>query len=160
MARGRPSKLTEEIREAVCEHLRSGLHRKTAASLVRIDETTFSRWYQMGAREERGKHRDFHLAVNEAEAEFEQRTVSKILATGEPRWLVWHLSRLAPVRYGRRDNVAELGSNAGTANTQELRELLLSRLERMAATPVAESQSEPQPEVEAAPPAEESAGEG
>ena len=135
MARGRKqTKLTAELISQVCAHLRAGQHRKVAAGLVRVGESTFGKWYQTGAREPRGLARDFFEGVNEAESQFEAAQLSRLLEQAEaaPKIRMWVLSRRFPQRYSRQDNVADSSGAPGQANVEELRELLLSRLERLA----------------------------
>jgi hypothetical protein len=126
----RPTKLTPELRDTVCEHLKSGLFRRAAAGLVGIDEHTLSRWYHRGASEQRGLYREFYVAVNRAEAEFMQGATETLQAasTTNPRHVQWLLSRRFPELYGRRDNVEAKSPEDQAADTAALRELLLDRL--------------------------------
>lgn len=130
----RPSKLTPKIQELICQCLRAGLHRKTAAARVRVDESTFSRWYTTGARDERGRFREFHDAVNEAEAQYQEDALAGLHASApqNPKITMWLLSRRFPALYGRHDNVQETSASSVLANSASLKELLLTRLERLA----------------------------
>ena len=144
MARtGRPTKLTKELQEAICNHLKDGLFRKDAAALVDLDEVTVSRWYGRGANDERGIFRDFYLAVNKAEAEFKKTSWEglKAAAAHEPKHNQWYLTRRFPDQFARRDNVEVQSAEDKAANASALRELLLERLERL--VPVVDSTAEP-----------------
>jgi hypothetical protein len=145
MPKGGKTKLTAETQEKICQYLRAGCFRRTAAALVRIDEATFSRWYQTGAREPRGRLRTFFEEVNLAEAQFEAAGLAqmRIAAQAHPKAWMLLLSRRFPSRWGRRDNVMEADTAPGQANVEELRELLLSRLERLAQpAPKADAEAE------------------
>lgn len=50
MAGGRPSKLTPEIREKLCEYVRLGMFQKDAARACGVSESTLHAWKQRGAR--------------------------------------------------------------------------------------------------------------
>jgi hypothetical protein len=126
----RPTKLNPEIQKQICDHLRSGLFRRAAAGLVGVDEQTLSRWYHRGASEARGLYREFHVAVNRAEAEFMQGATETLQAasTSNPKHVQWLLSRRFPELYGRRDNVEAKSPEDEAADTAALRDLLLDRL--------------------------------
>ncbi|TQF12489.1 hypothetical protein FJV41_28820 [Myxococcus llanfairpwllgwyngyllgogerychwyrndrobwllllantysiliogogogochensis] len=126
----RPTKLTPELQQQICDHLRSGLFRRAAAGLVGVDEQTLSRWFHRGASEPRGLYREFFVAVNRAEAEFMQGATETLqaAATTNPKHVQWLLSRRFPELYGRRDNVESKSPEDQTADTAALRELLIDRL--------------------------------
>ncbi|WIG98349.1 transposase family protein [Myxococcus sp. SDU36] len=126
----RPTKLTPELQQQICEHLRSGLFRRAAAGLVGVDEQTVSRWFHRGASEARGLYREFFVAVDRAEAEFMQGATETLqaAATTNPKHVQWLLSRRFPELYGRRDNVEAKSPEDQAADTAALRELLIDRL--------------------------------
>ncbi|SEN39007.1 hypothetical protein SAMN05444354_1572, partial [Stigmatella aurantiaca] len=94
-----------------------------------VEEHTISRWYHRGASEARGLYREFHVAVNRAEAEFMQEATETLQAasTSNPRHVQWLLSRRFPELYGRRDNVEAKSPEDQAADTAALRDLLLDR---------------------------------
>jgi hypothetical protein len=149
----RPTKLTAEVQQQICEHLKAGLFRRAAAGLVGVDEQTVSRWYHRGASEQRGLYREFYVAVNRAEAEFMQGATETLqaAATTNPKHVQWLLSRRFPELYGRRDNVDAKSPEDQAADTAALRELLLDRLgkflpdEPVAAEPTLEPAPAPAP---------------
>lgn len=116
---------------------------------MRVDESTFSRWYTTGARDERGRFREFHDAVNEAEAKYQEDALAGLHASApqNPKITMWLLSRRFPALYGRHDNVQETSAVSSAANAAALRELLLGRLERLA---MVQAEKAPAP-AEAAP---------
>lgn len=131
----RPSKLTPQLQAEICRLIaEDGLFRGAAASLVDVDEATVSRWYTRGAREEKGPYRAFHLAVAKAEATFQQTATTMLKASSarNPKILQWILSRRFPHQYGRRDNVELVNADDQAADAQQLRELLMARLTKLA----------------------------
>lgn len=129
----RPSKCTREITEQICAFLEKGNTRRASAALVDIDEVTFSRWYHRGAREDRGIYRDFHLAVNRAEAKHQDTAIEMIRAgcATNPKIALQVLGRRYPGEWGRRDNVEEKSVEDQAAAQQQLRELLIERFEKL-----------------------------
>lgn len=129
----RPTKLTKELQDKVCEFLEKGNTRKASAALVLIDEVTFSRWYHRGAREEKGQYRDFFLRVNEAEAKCQDTGVETIRAgsVGNPKLVLNFMGRRFPSDWGRRDNVETVSVEDMAAKQQATRELLIERLEKL-----------------------------
>lgn len=95
MAGEKTSKLNDETAAAICEHLRAGHYRATAAQLVGIHPTTFSIW--MGKQRE--PYLSFQRAVLAAEAEAEQAQLTKITSSPEPADAKWYLSRKFPDRW-------------------------------------------------------------
>ena len=159
------TKLTSDLLAAFCAHLRNGLFRRAAAGLCRIDEHTVSRWYHRGASETRGIYRDFHVAVNRAEAEFMQGATETLQAasTNNPKHVQWLLSRRFPELYGRRDNVESRSPEDQAGDTAALRELLLDRLGKFLPDepePAADSQPAPAPVAPASPVSEQLDEEG
>lgn len=127
---GRPTKLNPELQEEICKHLRDGLFRCAAAALVGIDEQTLSRWWHRGASEAKGPFREFHLAVNKAEAEYmaaAHRTLDAA-STANPKHLQFLLSRRFPHLYGRRDNVEMQNPEDKAQEQEQARAAFMERL--------------------------------
>lgn len=93
--KGQASKLTEAMVTAICDHLRNGHYRSTAAHLVGIHAVTFSKW--MGLEGE--PYESFQQSVLAAEAEAEQRQLTKITESPEPADAKWYLARKFPDRW-------------------------------------------------------------
>lgn len=117
---GRPTKLTAETQNTICDALRRGCYYETAASLAGISVRTLRNWLRAGARalddEADGRTQSagerqlagFHLACRQAEAEMEHEALGEISRHGEKEWTAhaWRLERRWPDRYGRRDRVS------------------------------------------------------
>jgi len=103
---GRPTKLTPEILSKICDALRAGNYRETAAAFAGIRKSTFYDWIRQGARAPHGIYRELHDAVEKALADSEARDVALIgKAAGDGDWqaAAWRLERKFPERWGRRD---------------------------------------------------------
>jgi transposase len=103
---GRPTKLTREIMSKICDALRAGNYRETAAAFAGVRKSTFYEWLRRGARASRGIYRDLHDAIEKALADSEARDVMLIgKAAGEGDWqaAAWRLERKFPERWGRRE---------------------------------------------------------
>lgn len=100
------TKLTPEVQEKICEILREGNPRRTAAILAGIDERTFQRW--MAAGEKGKKPFDaFVVAVKKAEEEAVRKHVAVITKAAEKNWqaAAWWLERRYPADFGKKDNI-------------------------------------------------------
>ena len=105
---GQRTKLTPELQEALCEHLRQGLYLKTACALVGIDVATVDQWRQRGEGTEPTRpgtalHVAFVDAVEKAKAEAVKHHVGIIREAAVDSWqaAAWHLERTQPALYGR-----------------------------------------------------------
>jgi hypothetical protein len=68
----RPTKLTPELIVEIAGYIRAGNWPATAAQAAGISLSTYYRWLAVGEKEEEGQiHRDFLLAIRQAEAEAE-----------------------------------------------------------------------------------------
>lgn len=97
---GKP-KCTEAMITALCEHLRRGHYRVTAANLVGLHPTTFSDW--MGRTRE--PYLTLQAAVLLAEAEAEQTQLTKVVESDEPGDAKWYLARKFPDRWAETRRV-------------------------------------------------------
>jgi hypothetical protein len=111
---GRPSKLTPEITYRIAELIRAGNYREVAARAAGIGTTTFYRWLDEGARQNRGQFREFWDAIKRAEAEAECKSVAVIDAAAQGgTWhaAAWRLERMFPDRWGRRQRLEEVSED-------------------------------------------------
>lgn len=104
---GRPSKITPEITEEICDYIKSGNYPETAAALAGIHRATFYRWIKKGNQHKTGLHREFCDRIKEAEAYAQGAAVERIRAAGDKNWqaLAWWLERKFPELWGRRQRV-------------------------------------------------------
>jgi hypothetical protein len=101
----RPTKLTPEITEQICQVLSAGNYIETAAAYVGISRATLYEWLRKGAREGSGRYAGFVSAVERAMAEAEVRSVARIAQAEGTDWraAAWRLERRAPGRFGRAE---------------------------------------------------------
>lgn len=122
---GRPTKLTPAIQAKVCDAIRSGNFRETAATFAGIDRSTLHRWLKRGETKRRGACHDFAVAVGKALADSEALLVARIAkAASEGTWQAsaWLLERRHPERWGRRERheiKAEINSTEKVTNEYE-----------------------------------------
>lgn len=113
---GRPSKLSPEIQERICNLLRVGNTVETAAGAAGIAPETFYDWMRRGERKgsREKKYRDFKSAVEQARAEAEATLVtriSKAAANGSWQAAGWLLERRAPERWAKPTERRNGGGN-------------------------------------------------
>jgi hypothetical protein len=68
---GRPTKLTPELQEKLCNLISRGFQLERAAELAGIGKSTFFRWKDKAKTAKSGIYRDFREAVKEADAKAE-----------------------------------------------------------------------------------------
>jgi hypothetical protein len=122
---GRPTLLTKDIQELICQCIREGNYREVAAEWAGISKRTLRYWLAAGRKEKPGEpHYIFLHAVLEAERAAEMEMVAAVMraAAQEPKHAQWWLERKFPERWA--------------ANRIELRELKkrIEELEKNGAT--------------------------
>lgn len=97
---GRPSILTEAVRDKILSALGGGNFRVAACEYAGVSARTFREWMARGARGDKD-YEDFRRAVIEAEKRAEIRAVALILraAENDPRHAQWWLSHRWPERW-------------------------------------------------------------
>jgi len=83
---GRPSKLTPETIEALCNNVKLALPYRDAARLAGIGMSTFMRWKERAKKAKTGEYRDFWDQLQEAEAEAKRFVLNRIQRAGEKDW--------------------------------------------------------------------------
>ena len=129
---GRPSKLTDELTAAICEHVKVGATLEVAAQAEGITPQTVSNWRRW-AREEKPGYEGFFESTERARAAFETDTLERLhrldtSATLDPKIagplvksLTWLLERTRRERYGTQI----------TVKVAEAKEHLLDTIERV-----------------------------
>ena len=104
---GRPTKLTDEIQQAILDALSMGNFVETACAVAGIHKDTFYHWLKLADDAPNGRHAKFRAAVQQAMAQAENDAVSLITAAGTTQWqaLAWRLERMYPERWGQRMKV-------------------------------------------------------
>jgi hypothetical protein len=116
MEGGRPTKLSAELQARLCEAIRSGNYRETAAQWAGVSPETLSRWmHRKGAR-----YDAFRRAVLEAERAAEIRAVALVMkaAADDPAHARWWLERKFPDRWGRRERHELTGEGGGPVRVE------------------------------------------
>lgn len=101
---GRPTKLTDEVRETILRVIAMGNYRCVAARAAGIAPTTLDHWIMRGKREPGTIYADFLQAICVAEAAVEAGCVGVILKAGleDAKHVEWYLERKYPKRWARR----------------------------------------------------------
>lgn len=66
---GRPTKLTPELQQTICDVLRNCGTQTAAAARANVSQVTFLDWIHKGERSTSSKYHDFLCAVRDAEAQ-------------------------------------------------------------------------------------------
>lgn len=116
---GRPTKLTPEVQERICDALRKGCTRRAAAAYAGISEDTLYNWIARGEGRAKSPPREeftrFSEAVKRAESEAEKRYTEIIYRAADETWqaAAWWLERRYPKEWGRRERHEVQGSEDG-----------------------------------------------
>ena len=105
----RPSKLTPEVQERICQAIRAGNYYEAACAYAGIDYSTFRRWIVKGEKAKSGKYHNFCEAIKRAEHEAEVRMVAQWQKHMPENWqaIATFLERRYPDRWGRRMDVRQ-----------------------------------------------------
>jgi hypothetical protein len=109
MINGRPTKLTPEVREEVCQAIRAGNYLETAAAYAGITRETFYDWMRKGRAQKSGAHVDFVDAVEKALADAEMFALQTITNANEWQAAAWRLERRYPERWRKRETTEHTG---------------------------------------------------
>ena len=126
---GRPTKLTEDLLEELCQHLEDGNAIATACDLVGISERVYHKWQARGKEEvervaEDGRRRvrkderryvQFVQATTRARAAAVQKRVSNIRDAASEDWRAsaWLLERMKPEEWGKTQKHEHMGEGGG-----------------------------------------------
>ena len=110
---GRPSKLTEEVKNKLLDALKMGNYYDAACAYAGIHYYTFRLWMAKGEKAKSGEFFEFFEAVKEAENEAEARTVLLWQKAIPKDWRAAQafLERRYPERWGKKDIVKHQGDN-------------------------------------------------
>lgn len=98
----RPTKLTPETQEKICNLIRAGHYFCTAAAASGVHPDTVGEWKAKGEKAKAGPFREFWLAVKAAEGQSELLLVDRILKEGGAKGALEVLKRRFPERWGDR----------------------------------------------------------
>ena len=103
--KGRPSKLTPEVQQRVCDAVRAGNYLEAAAAYAGITYATLRRWMERGEKAKQGVFCDFCAAVLKAQADAEVAVVAQWRQHMPESHQACrdYLGRRFPERWGRKD---------------------------------------------------------
>lgn len=84
--KGRPTDITPELTEKLCNLLLRGNYLHVAATSVGIHRESLNYWLKRGAKEQVGVYADFSNAVHKAVADSEARLLDKLQDVGDQDW--------------------------------------------------------------------------
>lgn len=122
--RGRPSKLSVDIRKKLCMAVALGAPVELAVLYGKISESTFYDWMKQGEKEKAGEFHEFSEAIKEARGNHIVGNLAGIKAAGSEHWqaLAWSLERRYPEYFGRSiqqvEHVGPNGAPLPSAQTQ------------------------------------------
>lgn len=109
---GRPSQLSDPIREAILTHIRNGNYAKDACAACGIQYTTYKGWVNQGNKDIAVKKNtafaSFVIQIKEAEAQSLTGLIQTIRNASERQWqaAAWLAERRHPEKWA--DNRAEM----------------------------------------------------
>jgi hypothetical protein len=134
--RGRPSKLTEELKANLTKVIAAGNYYQAACDYVGISYSIFREWIVKGEQAKSGKYFDFSEAVKKAEAQAEIRMVQEWQKQMPENWqaIATFMERRYPDRWGRQDKskVELTGKDGGAIKIDSPREDIICKLAGLA----------------------------
>jgi hypothetical protein len=126
----RPEKLTPEVQQRIVDSLRMGNYIETASAYAGITKSTLYEWMKRGAREKRGKYKEFSNAVEKAMAEAEMWDVALIAQAAKENWqaAAWRLERKYPARWGRKTQHEVTGKDGKPVEITNSKQQLLEKI--------------------------------
>ncbi|MFB3133793.1 MAG: hypothetical protein ACE10K_14845 [Rhodothermales bacterium] len=104
---GRPSKLTSETTEALCEKLRDGRTYAVACAHAGIVYETFRNWLRKGEQAKQGEYSVFYDTIRKAEMAGRDALEARALKHSDPLEI---LGRRWPEDWGKKDR-SEIGGD-------------------------------------------------
>lgn len=103
LPRGKPTKLTPAVQEAIVQYVAAGNYKQVAAQACGITPETFGNWMKWGREQKKGIYFTFFNAVKEAEARAEASAIVQIVIAGKQDWRAdaWFLERSRRSRWGQ-----------------------------------------------------------
>jgi hypothetical protein len=99
----RPTKLTKEMQEKICDLIRRGNYLSTASKQAGVDRNTVRKWLDRGKASKKGMYFEFRCAVDAAIAYAEVNDVEMIRKAAAIDWraAAWRLKHRYPQRWGK-----------------------------------------------------------
>jgi len=101
--RGRPTKLTDEVKDRFLQALRLGATYEIACGYAGITYQTYLNWKERAAKANSGIFFEFFEDIARAEGEAAVKWLALVEkhATEDPKWAAWKLERRYPHEYGK-----------------------------------------------------------
>lgn len=141
--KGRPSKITPELTERVCELIEKGLPYTLVCEAVGINESTFYDWIKKGEIGKKG-YTDFSERVSKSKANYALiclERVNKYADNGSAFCATWLLERRFPNEFGRRESIdiksknrnesVNINADVKLKNHAEFEQAILNKLARI-----------------------------
>lgn len=112
----RPTKLTDELTDVLCENIELGMPYKLACQAAGINYDTFNEWMKKGAEGSNKKFIEFSDQVRASEAECAKRNLDnlrKAADNGSVASSMWLLERRYPDEFGKRDKIDMKNEHSG-----------------------------------------------
>ena len=93
------TKFTPELCDKLCKLRSIGLDKQSCAKKCRINPKTITRWLEKGRNARSGKHHDFYMKWQEADADFELVHLQKIIDNKDWRSSQYLLQVTNPEKY-------------------------------------------------------------
>jgi len=108
MERGRPTKLTDEVKAKIVQAISQGNYYEAACSYAAISYQTLRNWKEQGESDGNGEYFDFFESIKKAEAQAELRLVQEWQKHIPNNWqaIATFLERRYPDRWSKRERVA------------------------------------------------------
>jgi hypothetical protein len=109
------SKLTDEIKQQICNVVSSGQSLETAAMMCRINRTTIRNWRLRGQEDPAGPYGQFLEAIDYANEVAIGMMVNKLLTHPDPKWTWKILKNKRPEEFNERLHIRSEMSGPGGA---------------------------------------------
>ena len=128
----RQTKLDDEVQKKICDALKLGNFRQTAAKAAGISLRTFTHWMKLGKDRNNKPFLAFRRAVLEAETMAEMRAVGLIVqkAAEDPKHAQWWLTHRWPERWAEKTRLRmeHTGKAGGPIEVTDARDKLFEKL--------------------------------
>lgn len=137
----RPSKLTPELTDRICELLEKGMPIRLICDAVGISDTRFYDWMQKG-EDGKAEFREFRGRVNTSKSKVIEDYLDRLKGyseNGSVYATTWFLERRCPEEFGKRDNLniksknENENLNVNVRTPEEIEQAILNKLARIQA---------------------------
>jgi hypothetical protein len=141
MAAGRPTKLTDEVCDMICQCVSKGLPIKLSCHYAGIDYSTYNKWMHISEQDDAPQeYIDFFNRVKRKQAEFVlemQEIVNQAARERTPFYATWTLEKQYGEFYNTKQFISaetkneNINENVDVKPTKEVEQEILSKLARI-----------------------------